>query len=65
MRKTKPDKVVVNAGATVEVTIDGKTHRYGCSGTNEKTGGTPAAVIKNLKDCIEQVAQGKAPRRKK
>lgn len=64
MRKTKPDKVIVNAGATVEVTVDGKTHRYGCSGTNEKTGSTPAEVIKNLKDCIEAASKGK-PRRKK
>ncbi len=63
IRKTKPDRIVVNAGATVEVTRDGVTKRYGCSGTNEKTGKTPAEVIKNLKDCIEQVSKGK-PRRK-
>lgn len=58
--KKKP-KVVINAGATV--IVDGK--HFHCSSTNEKTGNTPTEVIKKLKECIDKVASGKAPRRKK
>jgi hypothetical protein len=63
IKKTKPNQVIVNAGATV--IVDGKN--FHCSGTNEKTGNTPAEVIQTLKDCIEQVSKGKgkASRRKK
>ncbi len=64
IKKTKPDRIIVNAGATVEVKIGNETHKYGCSGTNEKTGTTPAQVIRNLADCIEAAARGKGKRRK-
>ena len=59
IRKTKPDKVTVNAGATVVVIRDGEEHYYSCSGTNEVNGHTPREVLKNIKDCVENAVKGK------
>jgi transcriptional regulator of nitric oxide reductase len=60
IRKTKPDRVEVNAGATVTVIVNGEPKYFSCSGSNE--GGrdlTPEQVVKNLANCIKQAAKGK------
>jgi hypothetical protein len=64
IRKSKPDKVTVNAGATVEVQFGDETLRFNCSGSNASRDLSPAQVLKNLKDCIEHASKSK-PRKKK
>lgn len=63
IKKTKPDSVVVNMGATVTVVRDGEEHHFGCSGTNAVTGHTPAQVYKNIKDCVENAIKGKGKKK--
>ena len=67
IKKTKPEKVEVNAGATVTVTANGELKYFSCSGSNE--GGrdlTADQVIKNLIDCIRRASKGQGrPTRRK
>lgn len=66
IKKTKPEKVVINTGATVEVTFNGEVRRFSCGGTNEVNGNTPAAILKRVKDCVERGIKNKGrPIRKK
>lgn len=51
----KKAKVSINAGAILTITdSNGKSREFNCTGTNEVTGKTPAAVLKNIRDCIDK-----------